>query len=1188
MYSDCHMFLALLIVVASARRVTDLRKRSLEEHTSVVDGPGYYLVQFRGPVTASIVRRLATVLGYTPTDYIPVNTLLLWLDSKERGDAMLRAMTQIHWIGPLNHGDRHRDMRVGIESVKTQYQRFHGIRLNGTTILNDRSYRSQHATFEQDVAGSLVVRLHVIARNVSNEELLQVAQERSRTKISGHHRGGKTHSLRNVHIDDVSRVADALSHHSNVQWVEMRTPHHPLNRWSIPTMQLAAGGDQQTLPPFKLRGKGQLISVSDTGVETSTCFFADPRFAVPFTPVQVVPADTGHRKVRAYWTGLGDNVDEGPEAEHGTHVVGTATGSGSNASAAFSGGAPDARLVFIDLLPASNTDGFLNVPDDLDSTLLQWSSDVGARVHSASWGGNANGAYTSDEQAVDRFMYFNRYFLCVFAAGNDGPTSPSISSPGMAKNALAVGATMNGIGAVQLSQTPSRPADDYSPDWLASFSSRGSATLSFRKPDVVAPGGAYVWSAANTGPKTGACQPISDTLLGLQGTSMATPTVSAAAILVREYFQTNQYPNRASITTSDPSSPTASLVRCMLIASTVPLRGTYPRTAFSSTQDRINAGGHGRIALDQVIDVGGSTMLAVLANEEAPLALAAQRTLTWCVQINGTYTQLMATMSYADYPSVPMAAATLINDLRLSVVDDKGQVFAVNEQPGVAEKRSVNERVIVSNSVRLIVSVTADDIGFGDVASFSLLIALRGAASTTTLSVSAPSSDKTCILCAMENNQFVPTSQCTVCGDGVVEPPEQCDSTTCCDANKCQLLNDKSPCTIIAGACRLTGTCQGAGGCVADKTMAYSALASGNGATTCQSVPAPPAGSAPCLFVSSSTWAARLAANSATLDQQLCCAPVTGVFESIEFEHLFALLAREYAAAFLNSLQQGVVMDAGALLLIQQAAALLETRCGVGFLLINERQQASMLLNELQALNEECGDHTVVEGSNPCLVTSLDQRLCSGGGTYDTTTATCLCHTNRQPTEPDCAHLGCTGNGVSIYNYDVESEQCTCLENWSGSDCSLCVAQDKTSDLAYHCVGAPLALAAPTTPQHYLVRVPSVTVGARLDGTFYPRSVNKYADGVPGGDGLDCWCRLPSEVVDWRTYASHRDAVIAAFAWRTAMLGLQAHADAAFAAATQTSAHAAITNGGLAEQASSTRASWLYLLLPTLVALLIK
>ena len=118
-----------------------------------------------------------------------------------------------------------------------------------------------------------------------------------------------------------------------------------------------------------------------------------------------------------------------------------------------------------------------------------------------SLGDGINGDGTDPmSQAVD--LAVSQGVVVAIAAGNDGPGMATLSQPGVARDAITVGAT-----------------DDS--DTMAGFSSRGP-TLDLRlKPDVTAPGVSIL--SADAGGSGYA---------SLQGTSMATPHVAGAAALL--------------------------------------------------------------------------------------------------------------------------------------------------------------------------------------------------------------------------------------------------------------------------------------------------------------------------------------------------------------------------------------------------------------------------------------------------------------------------------------------------------------------------------------------------------------------------------------------------------------------------------------------------------------------------------
>ena len=194
-------------------------------------------------------------------------------------------------------------------------------------------------------------------------------------------------------------------------------------------------GAQPLDPVGELRGEGQVIGISDTGLDTNSPFFTDRTAPVPFCTTDCVVGT--HRKIVSYrhfsWS---DSTDT--PGGHGTSVcsaaVGSATGNG------FNGVAPNARIAFEDL--STNGDNIV-APSDLTLNLFAHAYEMGARVYSISWGSQHND-YDLWALELDQFAYAHPDFLLHVAVGNNGPLDGTLSSPATAKNALSVGATMNG------------------------------------------------------------------------------------------------------------------------------------------------------------------------------------------------------------------------------------------------------------------------------------------------------------------------------------------------------------------------------------------------------------------------------------------------------------------------------------------------------------------------------------------------------------------------------------------------------------------------------------------------------------------------------------------------------------------------------------------------------------------------
>ena len=211
----------------------------------------------------------------------------------------------------------------------------------------------------------------------------------------------------------------------------------------------------------------------------------------------------------------------------------------------------------------------------------------GARISSCSWGAETRGDYDASSQAYDALVRDaqpagaavaapgNQEMTIVFAAGNAGPGSQTVGSPGTAKNVFTIGAaenvhshnTGNG-GATSSGKDGCEVADsgaDSSED-IASFSSRGPCADGRRKPDLVAPGTHVTGGVAQDYPPpspsgtgsalpsfdaTGVCAlpgggtpgsrynffPLNQQFFTTSsGTSHSTPGVSGACALLRQYF----------------------------------------------------------------------------------------------------------------------------------------------------------------------------------------------------------------------------------------------------------------------------------------------------------------------------------------------------------------------------------------------------------------------------------------------------------------------------------------------------------------------------------------------------------------------------------------------------------------------------------------------------------------------------
>ncbi|MBU7036461.1 MAG: S8 family serine peptidase [Theionarchaea archaeon] len=219
-------------------------------------------------------------------------------------------------------------------------------------------------------------------------------------------------------------------------------------------------------------GAGIKICIIDTGIDPNHCDFPSGKI-VKFV-------DYVNSKTTAY-------DDHG----HGTHCASIAAGAASPY-----GVAKAASLMGAKVLNSSGSGTTTAIVQGID-----WAVAQGADVLSLSLGGSGGDGTSTLAQECNWAVGQGAVVAC--AAGNDGSTCCTISTPGDATDVITVGAS------------------DKS-DALASFSSRGPTTDDRIKPDITAPGVSIYAADAGT-----SCSDVA-----MSGTSMATPHIAGVAALM--------------------------------------------------------------------------------------------------------------------------------------------------------------------------------------------------------------------------------------------------------------------------------------------------------------------------------------------------------------------------------------------------------------------------------------------------------------------------------------------------------------------------------------------------------------------------------------------------------------------------------------------------------------------------------
>ncbi|PRX99410.1 S8 family serine peptidase [Allonocardiopsis opalescens] len=221
-------------------------------------------------------------------------------------------------------------------------------------------------------------------------------------------------------------------------------------------------------------------------------------------------ADTEHPDL-AGRIGAVENFSDAEDAldrdGHGTHVAATVAGTGAGSGGARSGVAPDAQLIIGKVL---NDWG-----EGTESGIIagmEWAAQR-AEVVNMSLGSSEPSDGTDPMSLALDALTEEHGTLFVVAAGNSGPLSGTIGSPGAAARALTVGAVDGS-------------------DALAEFSSRGPLPGGgVPKPDLSAPGVDIV-AARAAGTTMG--EPVDELYTAASGTSMATPHVAGAAAVLAQ------------------------------------------------------------------------------------------------------------------------------------------------------------------------------------------------------------------------------------------------------------------------------------------------------------------------------------------------------------------------------------------------------------------------------------------------------------------------------------------------------------------------------------------------------------------------------------------------------------------------------------------------------------------------------
>ena len=267
-------------------------------------------------------------------------------------------------------------------------------------------------------------------------------------------------------------------------------------------------------------GKGIRVAIIDTGID-----YTHPDLGGCLGP---------SCRVIGGWDYVNNDANPMDDMGHGTHCAGIV-----GANGVLKGVAPDVKFYAYKVLGADGSGSMANVVKAIEKAMdPNGDGDYSDHANVISMSLGSTGGCGSDCVAVKNAV--NAGVVVVVAAGNSGPIFGSVGSPGLAPEAVTVGATCK-----------PGSTSSYCDGQLAWFSSRGVTGMAAVKPELSAPG----VSIYSTVPASG--QLGSPTRYAtMSGTSMATPHVAgAAALLVQAHPDwTPEQVKSALITGSRPIS----------------------------------------------------------------------------------------------------------------------------------------------------------------------------------------------------------------------------------------------------------------------------------------------------------------------------------------------------------------------------------------------------------------------------------------------------------------------------------------------------------------------------------------------------------------------------------------------------------------------------------------------------------
>jgi subtilase family protein/BACON domain-containing protein len=632
---------------------TDLRQPSVSEVSALnaTQRTDFYIVQFVGPIKDSWLRKLSRT-GAEIITYIPSNAYVVRADARSasRLTSFAEQNSFAQFVGTYDPAFRLTPLLRAMRSA------------DGDQMIDITVQVVAGGSADQTIAN-----LKALGEFVSSYAVL---------------------NYRNIELRVAPSQLTSMSRMPDVFAIEERGNRRRLDEAQG---QIVAGNLTGNSPS----GPGYLSWLASKGFNSSQ-----------FTTFAVNVADDtytlqGHPDLPASRVAFQNNPTNqtGALGGHGflnSHIIGgfnNGTGSAVEDSLGFNYGlgiAPFARV------------GCTAIFGGTAATGTTWENTAygqGARISSNSWGfqtqtGGPVPVYDASAQAYDSIVRDAQggtaglqQLSVVFAAGNDGSGSNTVSSPATAKNVITVGAGENvrqtGTDGCGIGNTGADSAND-----VIGFSSRGpvnSAGGDGRiKPDIMAPG-THIEAGVPQSNYDGSsvCNqffPAGQTLYGWSsGTSHSTPAVAGGSALVYQNFLNNGL-----------AAPSPAMVKAFLMNSAAYMTGTGGGGNLPS-----NSQGMGRMDLGRAFD--GSPRILV---DQTQVLGSTGQTFQVTGSVSSTSQPFRVTLAWTDAAG-PTTGAPWVNNLDLEVTINgttfKGNVFsgANSVSGGTADAKNNVESVFL-------------------------------------------------------------------------------------------------------------------------------------------------------------------------------------------------------------------------------------------------------------------------------------------------------------------------------------------------------------------------------------------------------------------------------------------------------------------------------------------------------------